>query len=47
MMKFEEILSGSFIGTPVVTMVDGLPPELSSAAPEICWKMMFGKKVGF
>ena len=22
-------MSGSFIGTPVVTMVDGLPPELS------------------
>ena len=26
---FWERLSDSFIGTPVVTMVDGLPPELS------------------
>ena len=29
MMAFERDLGGSFIGTPVVTMVDGLPPELS------------------
>ena len=36
MMAFEGDSSSSFIGTPVVTMVDGLLPELSEGNVRKC-----------
>ena len=39
--------NGSFIRTPVVTMVDGLPPELSSPALELSSKVVSRKNKNF